>query len=207
VIPRPPAVVDPRIEPWESDRVIVRCHAPRFHEREFNPTTHLARFRPLMDDGDIVPTMYGADEFYGAVSETVFHEVPVRGPNRRILRGEIDRWVWCEVAPKRDLRLVALHGTGLRRIQVSHGELIESDAADYADTVPWSVVLYDAGSAPDGLCWRSRQHNDSLAVMLFGSRVMEDDLHVVRRAESLALKPGGDMVYEFAEASDITIVT
>jgi hypothetical protein len=29
----------------------------------------------------------------------------------------------------------------------------------------------------------------------------------VRYAESLALRPGGDLVYEFAEASGITIVT
>jgi hypothetical protein len=155
----------------------------------------------------IVPTIYGANDFAGAMSETVFHEVPVRGPNRRILRSEIDRWAWSEVSPTRDLRLVALHGTGLRRIQVTHGELIECDAFDYADTVPWSVALHDAPGAPDGLCWRSRQHNDSFAVMLFGSRVAEADLVVERGAESLALRPGGDKVYEFAEAADITIIT
>ena len=38
-------------------------------------------------------------------------------------------------------------------------------------------------------------------------RVAEDDLVVVRPAQSLALRPGGDLVYEFAEAADITIVT
>ena len=107
----------------------------------------------------------------------------------------------------RDLSLVALHGTGLRRVQVTHGELIECDASEYADTVLWSVALHDAASAPDGFCWRSRQHNDSLAIMLFGSRVAETDLVVVRAAESLALRPGGDLVYEFAEAADISIIT
>ena len=206
-VPRPPADLDPQIERWEAGRVIVRCHGPKFHERKFNETTHLARFRPLVDAGAVVPTIYGADDFAGAVSETVFHEVPVRGPHRRILRSEIDRWVWCEVAPRRDLKLVALHGTGLRRIQVTHGELIECDASDYADTVPWSVALHEGARAPDGLCWRSRQHNDSLALMLFGSRVAETDLAVVRAAESLALRPGGDLTYEFAEAADIAIVT
>ena len=206
MVPRPPAGVDPQIERWEAGRVIVRCHGPKYHERQFNHTTSLARFRPIVHGGAIVPTIYGADDFPGAVSETVFHEVPVRGPHRRILRSEIDGWVWCEVAPTRDLNLVALHGTGLRRIQVTHGELIECDASDYAGTLPWSQALHDAPSIPDGLCWRSRQHNDSLALMLFGSRVAEDDLVVVRPAESLALRPGGDLVYEFAEAADITIV-
>jgi len=206
-IPRPPADIDPKIEPWEAGRTIVRCHGPKYHERQFNETTYLARFRPLVDAGVVVPTIYGADDFAGAGSETVFHEVPVRGANRRILRGEIDGWVWSEVAPTRDLRLVALHGTGLRRVQVTHGELIECDASEYADTVPWSVALYDAASVPDGICWRSRQHNDSFAVMLFGSRVAEADLAVVRVAESLSLRPGGDLVYEFAEGADIAIIT
>jgi hypothetical protein len=207
VIPRPPADIDPQIERWEAGRTIVRCHGPKDHERQFKDTTHLARFRPLVDCDVVVPTIYGADDFPGAVSETVFHEVPVRGPSRRILRSQVDGWVWSEVAPTRELSLVALHGTGLRRIQVTRAELIECDAADYADTVPWSVALYDSASAPDGLCWRSRQHDDSFALMLFGSRVSESDLVVVRDAESLALRPGGDMVFEFAEAADITIVT
>jgi hypothetical protein len=207
MVPRPPADLDPQIERWEAGRVIVRCHGPKYHERQFNETTRLARFRPLMHAGTVVPTIYGANDFPGAVSETVFHEVPVRGPHRRILRSEVDRWVWCEVAPTRDLKLVALHGTGLRRVQVTHGDLIECDAAFYADTVPWSLALHDAASAPDGLCWRSRQHNDSLALMLFGSRVTAADLDVVRPAESLALRPGGDFVYEFAEAAGIAIVT
>lgn len=207
MLPRPPADLDPQIELWRADRVIVRCHGPRYHERQFNDTTNLARFRPFVDEGRVVPTIYGASDFDGAVSETVFHEVPVRGSNRRILRSEIDRWVWSEVAPTRDLRLVSLHGTGLRRAQVTHGELIECDASEYADTVPWSVALHDTANAPDGLCWRSRQHNDSFALMLFGSRVADSDLAVVRPADSLARSPGGDLVYAFAEAADIAIIT
>jgi hypothetical protein len=207
MVPRPPADIDPQIELWEAGRTITRCHAPKYHERQFNDTTHLARFRPFVHDEVVVPTIYGAVDFPGAVSETVFHEVPVRGPNRRIPRTAVDLWVWSRVTPTRDLNLVALHGTGLRRIQVTNRELIESDAADYADTVLWAVALHDSASAPDGLCWRSRQHNDSLAVMLFGTRVAQGDLAVVRAAESLALRPGGDMVYAFAEAADITIVT
>jgi hypothetical protein len=205
-VPRPPADLDPQIERWEAGRTIVRCHPPAYHEREFNATTYLRRFRPLMDAGAIVPTLYGAEDLPGALSETVFHDVPVRGPGRGILRSGLDRWVRCEVAPRRDLQLVALHGTGLRRVQVTHGELIDCDAAHYAETVPWSDALHDVAARPDGLCWRSRQHNDSLALMLFGSRVAEDDLEIVRPAESLARKPGGDAVYEFAVAADITIV-
>jgi hypothetical protein len=206
-IPRPPADLAPRFETWEADRVIVRCHPPMYHERQFNPTTHLARFRPFVHDGEIVPTMYGASDLWGALSETLFHEVPVRGANRRILRSQMDLYTWSEITPTRDLKLVQLHGVGLRALQVTHGELIETDAADYADSVPWSDALYDAPGVPDGLCWRSRQHNDSLALIMFGTRVREDDLDVVRRAESLSGGRGGDSAIEFAEAADIAIVS
>jgi hypothetical protein len=206
MIPRPPAAPKPLLEPWPAGKAIVRCHAPYRDEREFNTTTHLARFRPFLDDGEVVPTAYGADDLVGAVSETVFHDVPVRGPNRRVLRSQLERWVWCEVAPTRDLTLVALHGPGLRRLQVTHGELIECDASHYAETVPWADTLHDVDPVIDGLCWRSRQHNDSLALILFGTRVKETDLRVVRNAQSLSVRPGGDVVYEFAEAADIAIL-
>jgi RES domain-containing protein len=206
MLPRPPAALKPAFEPWPAGKPIFRCHAPRYEERAFNLSSRLARFRPFMHDGEIVPTAYGADDLAGAVSETVFHDVPVRGPNRRILRSEIEQWVWCELAATRELTLVKLHGTGLTRLQVTHGELIESDARHYAETAPWAKALHDADPVIDGLCWRSRQHNDSLALILFGTRVRDDDLRIVRPAESLSLKPGGDVVYEFAEAADITIV-
>jgi hypothetical protein len=206
-IPRPPADLAPRFETWEAGRVVVRCHAPRYHERQFNPTTHLARFRPFLHDDELVPTMYGASGLWGALSETLFHDVPVRGANRRILRSQMDLYAWSEITPIRDLKLVQLHGVGLRALQVTHGELIETDAADYADTVPWSDALHDAPEAPDGLSWRSRQHNDSLALILFGTRIREDDLGVVRRAESLSSGRGGDAAFEVAEAADIAIVT
>ena len=205
-IPRPPLDLEPLLEIWAAGRKIVRCHGPRFHERQFNPTTHLSRFRPLMHDDDIVPTIYGAEDFAGAVSETVFHDVPVRGPGRRLLRAEVEQWVWSEVEPERDLNLVALHGFGLRRAQVTHGELIESEAADYADTVPWSLAFHDSAATPDGLCWRSRQHNDSLAIMLFGTRVTEDELAVVRSSSSLATAPAEERLYAFADSAGIAII-
>jgi RES domain len=206
-VPHPPAPLDPLLETWAAGRIIVRCHGPAYHERQFNDTTHLARFRPLMSGDSVVPTVYGAENLMGAVSETVFHDVPVRGPNRRILRSQLEQWVWAEVAPTRDLRLVALHGAGLRRLQVTRAELIECDAAHYAETVPWSDALHDVPARPDGLCWRSRQHDDSLALMLFGTRVSESDLVVVRPADSLARNPGGAVIYEFADAADIAIIS
>jgi RES domain-containing protein len=207
VIPRPPAKLDPTIETWDAARRIVRCHGATYSETQFNATTHLRRFRPFMHDGAIVPTMYGADGLPGALSETVFHDVPVRGPNRRVLKGAVEPWVWSVLAPTRPLRLVSLRGPGLKRVQVTHGELIECHASDYADTVPWADALHDVPAAPDGLCWRSRQNNDSLAVILFGTRVAETDLDVVQRAADLTSGAGRDALLEFAEAADIAIVT
>ena len=45
--------------------------------------------------------------------ESVFHDVPVSG-------------VLSRIAPARELLLIALHGYGLKRLGVTHGELIEA---------------------------------------------------------------------------------
>ena len=205
MVPRPPADIDPLVETWVAGRPIARCHSPRFHEREFNDSTHLGRFRPFAEDDVVVPTVYGADDLRGALSETVFHDVPLRGSNRRLPRAQLERWVWSEIAPTRDLELVSLHGQGLTRLGLRNADLIDCDAAHYAETVAWSSALYAPGG-PDGLCWRARQHNDSLALILFGTRVSEADLAVVREAESVAFGHAGAVVYAFAEAAGITIV-
>src|SRR6185295_9678942 len=74
-------LLDPLIEVWEADHRWVRCHNVRFGASEFNPGLGGGRFHPFEGpDGGPVPTLYGASSVDGALSETVFHAVPLRGP-------------------------------------------------------------------------------------------------------------------------------
>jgi hypothetical protein len=177
---------------------------------EFNTTSASRRFRPVQGlSGAIVPTIYGADLTEGALSETVFHDVPVRGRGRRIFRKALIPIVMSTITPVRDLRLVELHGAGLGRLGTTHGELIETGAKQYPRTALWGQALHDYSDDFDGLIWRSRQFNDSFALMLWGDRVAR--ITALRPDPGTAPLPlfageGFEMVRQLTEAVLITIV-
>ena len=75
----PGPLPDPRVHTWPAGDRIVRCHHISMDATEFNTSNVSRRFRPVTRGGDIVSTLYAADLPRGALSETVFHDVPVRG--------------------------------------------------------------------------------------------------------------------------------
>lgn len=201
---------NPRLHLWPAAQPIVRCHNNEMGATEFNSTLASRRFRPVQNPtSTVVPTIYGADLDEGALSETVFHDVPIRGPDRRILRKALVPMVMSTITPVRDLRLVELHGAGLGRLGVTHGELIETGASQYPRTALWGQALYQHADRFDGLIWRSRQFNDSFALMLWGDRVgrfANLQPHPSTPPVPLYAGAGFEKVRELAEAVGITIV-
>ena len=200
----------PLVEPWPAGQPIIRCHEVAFGATEFNPNAAARRFRPVLEGGHVVPTLYGATSVPGALSETVFHDVPVRGRARRVQRRRLASVVRSAVVPTRDLRLAQLHGTGLPRLGVRHAELIESSARQYPRTAAWGQVLYDLPDKLDGLIWVSRQHNTSRAVMLWGTRVArlaELAPDPGRHPVPLYVGQGFDEVERLANEMGIVIIT
>lgn len=109
------------------------------------------------------------------------------------------------LSPRRDLSLLQLHGFGLLRLGVARGELIASEAGQYARTVLWAKALHACRPDADGLVWVSRQHDRALSLMLFGDRVTAADLRVIRRPRSLETE-AFEHVERAAEAAGISIV-
>jgi hypothetical protein len=205
-VPKP--LPKPLEDIWPAGRPIIRCHNVALGATEFNASTDSRRFRPVQSHGAIVPTLYGADLVKGALSESVFHDVPVRGNGRRIQRKALVPMMRSTVIPKRDLRLVRLHSDGLKRLGVKHAELIESSARQYPRTAAWGQGLYDLGNH-DGLVWQSRQFNASYAIMLWGDRVKrrkDIDVDEANPPLSLFLGPGFDEVQQLADDGLITVV-
>lgn len=205
-VPKP--LPKPLEDIWPAGRPIIRCHNVALGATEFNASTDSRRFRPVQSHGAIVPTLYGADLVKGALSESVFHDVPVRGNGRRIQRKALVPMMRSTVIPKRDLRLVRLHSDGLKRLGVKHAELIESSARQYPRTAAWGQALYDLGNH-DGLVWQSRQFNASYAIMLWGDRVKrrkDIDVDEANPPLSLFLGPGFDEVQQLADDCLITVV-
>ena len=142
--------------------------------------------------------MYAARDDDTALAESVFHDVPVRGV-RRLARAALTGRVLSRIAPVRELRLIALHGYGLKRLGVTHGELIEAPASAYAWTAEWGAALHAAAPDADGIVWMARRFTGRPALILFGDRVgdgrADRDIRAraaVVRARARARRAGGD---------------
>lgn len=125
----------------------------------------------------MVPILYAAATEQGALSETVFHDVPSGGGliDRTRLRGRR----LFKMSPVRDLALASFTGHGLRRLGVTRSDMVECGPKHYPETVVWAEAVHrDPARAWDGITWMSRQDDTSRAVVLFGDRVSHDDLHL-----------------------------
>lgn len=195
-MPLPPADVatlDPLLHTWPAGQQFHRCYDIDWGARESYAGTaaRRGRFHPIAPNGaqEPLPVLYGASDVDGALSETVFHDVPVRGTKHVPYAMLLHRLV-VALVPRRDLTLVDLTSPGLRRLELTHRELIDSDPRSYRATASWAEALHDHPSRPDGLLWVSRQHNTSTALVLFGDRVPLEDLTAAPDSVPLALGAG-----------------
>lgn len=211
-MPPPPdfRAVHPLLGTWPADRPITRVTSLRRNPTAFNPGTSppepRGRFHAFADgQGRVVPVLYGAGEADGAIAETVFHDVPVRGTGRMVFASRLTQLALVTLHPTRDLTLVQLHGHGLRRLEVAATNLTDTDPTTYTHTVAWARALHQALPQVDGLVWMSRQCNSTRAVVLFGDRVPEDALRVADGPLPLALGAGRVIVDAAANAAGIAI--
>ncbi len=191
---------------------MVRVHNSQFGATEFNPGFGDGRFHPIAPHGDDdgrptkIPTLYTASTHDGALSETVFHDVPIRGPGRYVMKEILLAQMFSTVAPRRDLQLAQLYGFGLGRLGVTRRELIDTPASRYPQTREWARALHAARENIDGLIWVSRQHDESKALVLFGDRVNRQTLAVVAAPIPLFRGHGLSHVRSASERAGITLV-
>jgi len=112
---------------WPKDRVIHRIHLKIYGSSEFNPGPNgNARFSPIKaSDGASIPTLYGGTTFDCAAMETVFHDVPFAAGLKTFDKQKLIDQVYSQVTPRRDLNLVDLSTTALRKLGVQrNGQLL-----------------------------------------------------------------------------------
>jgi len=116
--------------------------------------------------------------------------------------------VISELAPTRELTLIALHGYGLQQLGVTHGELIETPAAAYPWTARWAQALHDACPQADGLIWMSRRFTGPRALMLWQGkgRVQAGDLVMKVPARPLWEGSGRELALKVAKRAKIAMV-
>ena len=209
-VPAFPPDADPLIGVWPAGRDIVRVYDALYSPRGFrvDAATRPGRFHPFIPAGapDPVPVLYGSGRLAGAISETVFHDVPVRG-TKHVPRATLRRKLAITLTAARDLRLADLTGHELRRLGATRADIIDSDPRGYPDTAGWAKGLHAHRERLDGIQWVSRQYDTALALMLFGDRVREAELDIAPTTipMPLALGLGFDTVADLADRADITI--
>jgi hypothetical protein len=208
-VPSPPLphLLQPLLFNWKKDSLLVRCHNARFGPASFNPGLGSGRFHPFEDaQGSVVPILYAAGHPDGAMAETVFHDVPARGPAKRIRRSSLKPLLLSALSCDRDLNLAQLFGFGLRRLGVTRQKLIEASDQQYRRTNAWARALHGCDEKIDGLVWVSRQNDDVRSVVLFGDRVPSSALRNVGTSLPLYDGPGYDLVRGAADRAGILIV-
>lgn len=207
----PPAAVDldPLIVEVPAGTVLFRVHGPRRGATGFNPGKgDPSRFAPL-HAGDplvVVPTLYASSTIPGALSESVFHDVPFRGTAKRILVSRLDGVLLSAVGVMNPLSVALIAGAGLRRIDVRRRDLIEGGPDTHVDATRWAVALHDSPVGPAGLAWRSRQDDTARAYVFFGDRVSDADLIALSAPIALSIVPGLDLVEQAASDAGITVI-
>ncbi|HLE84603.1 MAG TPA: RES family NAD+ phosphorylase [Thermoanaerobaculia bacterium] len=206
--PADPHSLDPAIVTLRARTVLFRVHPDCLGATEFNPGLGAGgRFHFIVDEaGHSIPALYAAQTHAAALSETVFHDVPIRPKeDRRVGRRKLEGRMLSEIQTRRGIRLVELHHPGLGRLNLEPREITDTDPSEYERTRAWSQALHDAGG-PAGLVWISRLHNTDKGYTFFGDRVSSDAFEATSDPLPLWLGPGLNLVYELAEAAGITIV-
>jgi hypothetical protein len=171
-VPPPPDPFDPLLETWESELPLARVHPLEYASTSFNASPTSGRFRPVYRTKRrlVVPTLYAANGFDGAISETAFHDLPVRAKPKHLPRSLLAAYGFSRLRLMRPLTLVSLRGHGLRRLGIRHGRLIEVGPSAYPATAAWGQAAHDHAARPDGVVWISRQFPGGIALLLFGDR-------------------------------------
>jgi hypothetical protein len=165
VVKAPPSPFDPEIETLAAGHLLYRVFTTSRTAVEFNPGVG-GPTRFCFFGQPAVPIMYAADTEDAAVAETLLHNIPVDGG--LLPYDDYSRKALARLKVTRDVRLAALYGLGLRRLEVAPEDVTSSPASTYADTVRWAEAAHEIGV--DGMVWMSRLCNSVKAYVFFGDR-------------------------------------
>ncbi|WKN60979.1 RES family NAD+ phosphorylase (plasmid) [Rhodococcus opacus] len=150
-----------------ADTALWRIHSATRGAAELNPTARPrvrvgGRFDSL--DGSYA-YLYLGDSPAAAVAETLCRNLPVEKSPRLIPRATIADRVLSELRTTRTVKVVDLTGTGASRINAG-AWLSKCDPSGYLHTRRWVAAILAANPDVDGVQYRPRHDENTLAWML-----------------------------------------
>jgi hypothetical protein len=212
-VPAGPGLPPARIERFGERVIAAGTQLWRVHDASrignvFNPCKgRRGRFSPLHDAaGACIPTLYAGETREAAVFETIFRDLPPLPLLRQVFIREFDGRTMSELRTRRALRLAPMFNQNLAIVGQSRQTMIESHGtASYKETCAWAEAIHRDIPDADGLLWTSRQQDETLAMLLFGTRVRPSDLEVVS-SEAIDHGPGRQWVSDVARTYRIDLI-
>lgn len=195
--------LNPYVAPFKAERLF-RVHPIKTNANSFNPGYGKGRFHPIYAlSGKSIPTLYASDRINGALSETIFRN-KISGDT--VYHAELMAQYLSRLSYQKELWLVDLTGSGIKRLGITRTQLLESGEDDYAITARWAEALHHTASKAHGIQWVSRQFDTARSILLFGDRIKPSQLKDLRKSESLEKGVGLRRVQKAASEANITLV-
>ncbi len=194
---------------------LTRIHDARFEATSFNPTLadrHWGGGRFDATEDDLYGYLYAAGDDLCAVAETLLRDLPISAAGsqllpRTALRDRKISWL----TPLEDLQLVRLlSGRDLAAVD-QDSWLTKCDSKEYGFTRRWARKIREWAPWAQGLVWRSRREEESLAYVFFEDRCAEsfeevgDSVFTPPEANRLDREPGSSYVRVLLAEYNVTV--
>ena len=195
---------------------LTRIHDSRFPATGFNPTLadrHWGGGRFDATEDDPYGYLYAGGDDLCAVAEALLRDLPLLPSGSRILpqKAIAERRIsW--LAPRQDLELVSLK-SGRDLAQLGQDSwLTKCDSRDYGFTRRWAHHIRAWAPWAQGLVWRSRLEEASLAYVFFEDRCpagfeeLPDPILVPQDGNRLDRDPGRSYLRKLLARYNVTLV-
>lgn len=152
--------------------ILHRVHKDIYASNGFNDSAAgNARFSPIHNSAGVIPTMYAATTFEGALMETIFHDVPYAPGFKPVDIAKLEGQLHAILITRQELNMVDLGTKALKKAGVAHKDLIQSEKCDYDYSRGIAEQIHREVISAQGLYWTSRQDDDAKAAVFFADRI------------------------------------
>jgi hypothetical protein len=205
-VPPPPSGLSCNVLHLKAGTPLHRIHARSRRAYEFNPGFGHSRFAPFTDAaGAKVPTMYAATSFGCAAYESVFHDIDPFASFKSVPMSRVEELAGSVIEFDRDLKLARLFEPDLNKWGLSRRSLIDTPPSTYPQTQAWAAAIHEANPSLDGMIWTSRRFDEEKCLVLFGTRVDEISVSVLRSEEFARAPDLLDNLVELGRLSGIVL--
>lgn len=156
------------------------------------------RFAPLrLRDGRPAGTWYAAASGRAACLESVLHDVPLDPPGVFAL-DDLAHYRVATLELADAIPCVSFHTPFLPKLHLTRAQLIDSDAACYAETRAWAQAAFDQCKGAQGIVWGSKRDDSARCLMLFRQRFRRSPIRRVLHEAPLAAQPHRDEFVDLA---------